>query len=187
MKKKSKNENFVLIEGNTDGPVRFCYHLEDLPKENPTELKVIRPFRIVCNICRHHVNEDMATKELIFELSKMSDYAVKYAILAKGLKRVCDMMIENRIERVLDVDLFTKFMAIFETKKQSDNELYSDLIFAVKHFQFDEELYKFTMYSPEYQTVFHPKRNINQIDVRFILERMGPLFLIYHKLVQPGT
>ena len=82
-----------MIEGSNDGPVRFCYHLEELPKRNPIELSVNRPFRIVCNICRHHVNEDMASRELIFELSKMADNAVKYAILAKGMATVAEMMI----------------------------------------------------------------------------------------------
>jgi hypothetical protein len=178
---------YILIEGTTDGPINFCYHLWDLPKKKPLEVRVRRPFRIVCSICKGNVTKELASKEIIFELEKMKDWSVKYGLMAKGIKKVSDIMIQKRILKLWDEPFFVEFLKLFEIKEQTDEVMYEDLIWAVKEFQFDEELYKFAIHSPEFEGQFHPKRNVNVIDVRFIMERMIPLFNIYHKIYHPGT
>ena len=56
---------------------------------------------------------------------------------------------ENKITKIWENPYFEEFMKIFE-HKQKEDQLYQDLIWAVNNFSFDDEIYKYAVFSPEY-------------------------------------
>lgn len=175
-----------LVQTESHGKISYCYHLDYLAKMRPATFDIQHPFRIICSSCHIALATELTSKERIFALERMKNYAVKYLLFTKGCIKVGTLMRTKKLKSLWTDPFIERFLKVFEHKENSE-DMHEDLLWCLKNLEFDQDIYKFAVNSPYYQQQFLPKRNINMIDVRYVLERLLSVHIIYHKIANPGT
>jgi len=174
-----------LVQTVSQTKLSYCYHLNYLAKLHPLTFDIQHPFRVICSSCHINLNTELTSQERIFPLERMKNNAVKYVIFSKGCMKIASIMKNKKMKTIWEDPLIEGLLEVFEHSKNSE-DMHGDLVWALKHLAFDEEIFKFAVNSPYYQQQFLPKRNIAMIDVRYVIERLLGIHHIYHKIVNPG-
>jgi len=181
----TKRKEDYLAQTSATNKLAYCYHLTYLGKMRPLTFDIQHPFRVICSSCFMTLNPELSVHERIFPLERIRNPAVKYHLFSKGCIKAAQMMKTKKAKQIWDFPFVEGFLEVFEHSENAE-EMHEDLLWVLKHLNFDEDVFKFSANSPYFQQQFQPKRNINMIDVRYVLERLLSIHVVYHMIANPG-